>query len=543
MNHIRNKVLAGILAGTMALSAYVFVSSDDTAKVDQSDSSLTMSQETAQLYAGAPEVELEVVAEIEAEDDKVFKNTDAQFEAMTLNSAAAYDQFYGKYGYDKVAYVFYNGKEIPFTLAYPLIQNGVTFVPLADFAKTIGATTEYIPETHSVVLNYQGDKIAFDINDTKFYVNDGAAQELPYATFVASDSTMVPLRFIMDAFGLDLYWNDAYRQVIAADVSALKEGIDSNYTLMNGLLAFTNGEAEGKNIQVAGDFAYEITIDGKTMTADSNLLVHANDDLSGLAYEMDFAVDLGLLEEDFRVILKRMTAYPEEDAAMIDLLFAAVEKFDFNYIYDLENLDFYLQSDLIPELLPILSNAGAFSNINAETWFKLSLSDFMSEAEVASMKAMLSQLSGQGSVSTMDEFVDVMMEMTRYQDNYYSDSYGTLMAILEGTSDDKFTKDGDSSVVQGSYTEGNKAVYYTMTVETEGDVVTSYTAVVTMQEAEEEVMRVTLVQEDGENANLVVEGAYSGVTFRLIGDFQLLYTEETAATKPEGSVFDLTNYF
>lgn len=538
--------LAGVLVGSMALSA-VALAQPQSGDESMAVSAITSVGETEAVFStipyGADSLDQVVLEEksTTVADMSIFKNTDVYFE--TLASSALFDQFYGQYGYEKSAYVFYNGKELPFTDAFPLIENGTTFLPLAVFADVIGAKTDYIAETHSVSLVYQGDTITFDIGKASFNVNGGAAQELPYETFTANDRTMVPLRFITDAFGLSLYWNDAYKQVIAADLDSLTAG--KEFTMMNGLFDFMNGEVTGQNAKVAGEFDYTLTMNGKTMDLSSVVNAHANDDMSGVAYELDFAVDVTPFETEIREILNSMSPDPVADAAMVDVLLESIQNFEFNYKYDFENLVFYLQCDLIADILPAVSTSSNNLGVSQSTWYKLSLSDFMSAKEIASMQAMMSQLSGQKAVGTVDDMVTEMMEMTRYQDNNLADSYGALKVILEDTHDGAFQETEGGYTASGSYSNSGESAYYDLTVKTDEDKnVVGYSAILTFQENNSDVVRLTINQDTHDVADVVVDGAFSGVSVSMNGQFTVEYTNDKASVRPSGSdIFDLSTYF
>lgn len=557
MKFSSKKMLAGILVGSMALSA-VAMQQKGEENAYGSVTTVTAVGEMAENYstnvsspvstgtvATSNEV-AEVVLEVEEtgtslSDMSLFKSTDVYFQ--TLSSSAAYDQFYSQHGYDKVAHVFYNGEALPFSDAFPLIENGATFLPLAVFADAIGAETNYIAETHSVALNYQGDTITFDIGKAQFSVNGGASQELPYETFTANDRTMVPLRFITDAFDLSLYWNDGLKHVIAADLDSLTDG--KSFTLMNNLFTFMNGGVTGQNAKINGSFDYVLTMDGKSMTMNSQVDAHANDDMSGVAYELDFAVDVTAFESEIRAMLNSMSPDPAANDEMVDVLLNSIATFDFNYMYDFENMVFYLQSDLIAESLPALSTSTNDLGINGDTWMKLELSDFMSTSEIASMQTMMNQMSGQGAVRTVEELVETMMEMTRYQDNYSVNSYGALKTILESANDTAFTAVEGGYKGSGSYTNGGQAVFFDLTLVTdEQDTVLGYTAVMNFQENSNDVVRMTMKQDSTNAAEIVVEAVYSGVSVSMKGAFDLEYTSEKASVRPSGSnIFDLSTYF
>lgn len=542
MKKSTKRLLAGVLAGTTALSMTAYASiKNDTLQ----SAAITSHGEVTELsqYKDVTTDSGYLFLEGTERETRTLSSGETPIVLETMASAAAYDQFYAQYGYEKAAYVYYNGVELPYTDAFPLIENGATFVPLAVFAEVIGATTDYVAETHSVSMNYNGSIITFDIGDAKFYVNGGEAQDLPYATFVANSRVMVPLRFITDAFGLGLYWNDSYKQVIAVDVDGLKTGISTDYDLMNRFLTYTKQDDTGVSAKLTGDFEYNVKVNGKTMTLNSDLSAISNGDLSSIEYAMDFAVDLSEFETDIRAMLAGMSP-SGDDADLVANLLLAIDKFNINYIYDLENLVFYLQSDLIGKLLPIFSLSESLS-VTEGTWYKLTLTDFMLDAEINSLKTMMTQLSGQNAVTTMDEFVDMMLTMTRYQDNRSTDMYGMLEMLLSATNDKNFTQNGNAYTLMDSYSQNGAVAEYVLTLlmDEEGDV-ESYNGSFTFREGSNETMNLYVEQADPSVIDVRLVGLFSGLSVEATGSFYVENSDVAAKTKPSsGDIFDLSTIF
>ncbi|MFI3252728.1 MAG: copper amine oxidase N-terminal domain-containing protein [Eubacteriales bacterium] len=525
-------LLSGILASSLALSATAMVVND--VKI------MSNPQEFLETSRGLVEENIQQAkAEVASLECVTSMSEETEIQVATLSSAASYDSFYSKYGYEKSADVFYNGVAVSFDDAFPLIQNGATFVPLAGFAQVIGATVGYIPETHSVTVSYQGDVIAFDIDSKKYTVNGVAGEELPYATFVVEERTMVPLRFITDAFGLAIYWNGTNAQVSTADLDSLRAGISDQYTIMDSLLRFTTGEI-GKTTNVSGGFDCDLTLGGKVVTLEGDMLAMSGSDLKGLSYEMDFNLDLAQFQEEIGELLDSVSDYPDEQAAVQGML-KALASFDLNYIYDMENLEIYIQSNLVSNSLPYLIVGDVNLNIDEETWYKLSLTDFMLDSEVAALKAMFSQTSS--SADSMDELIDVVMSMTQYQDNHTTDSYGTLKAILDSTKDSNFTKNGNSYSLKDSITASGESCLFELVVDLDDKAaVESYEANVTL--VDNDRLEFTFAQEAKDVMTFGIEGLVSGMAISCNGELVIDYTTQTVPSKPSSTnILDLSKYF
>ncbi len=531
-------LITGVLASSLVLSAAAM---NQVKKVGETENKLKETSVSVSDYVQANKTQLQetvpskatVTVPVATEEGETAVKEFYQAEPVNveiLSSAVDYDVFYSQYGYDKEATVFYNGETLPFTDVFPIIERGTTFVPLVVLADRIGATTEYIAETHSVSLIYRGDVITFDIDDTKYYVNGEEAGELPYATFTVNKRTMVPLRFVTDAFGLDIYWNDQYRQVMVADLDSLKASIGDNYSIMDGLLAFTNNDSQGLNAKLSGDFVLEVQEDDDVATFQGDLTVLANYDLSALDYRMNFALELSPFQSSIQRMLSFMS--PSEDTATLTQeLLEALEQFNLNYIYDLDNMMIYLQTDLVAELFPVLSTGSLDSAIDRDTWFQLAVTDFMLDTELDMMQSMLNQFAGETAVTSVEELVDFMMEMTRYENNNYTNIYGSLEKLLQDVSDDCFVVEGGQSSLSYDYSQGNRSVSVDLLVDTEDAVVSGYELVLSYADAE--TVELVVSQETADTMSLEMTGQHGSFYLSGSGDFVIEFTEERASNVPQ----------
>jgi hypothetical protein len=92
----------------------------------------------------------------------------------------------------------------------PLIQAGRVFVPLRGVFEDLGATVVY----SNVQINATGNgrDISLQIGSTQATV-DGQPQTIDVAPFIVGASTYVPLRFVSQALGAGVQWDEAGRVV------------------------------------------------------------------------------------------------------------------------------------------------------------------------------------------------------------------------------------------------------------------------------------------------------------------------------------------
>jgi hypothetical protein len=92
----------------------------------------------------------------------------------------------------------------------PLIQAGRVFVPLRGVFENLGATVVY--SNGQINATGNGRDISLQIGSTQATV-DGQAQTIDVAPFIVGASTYVPLRFVSQALGAGVQWDENDRMV------------------------------------------------------------------------------------------------------------------------------------------------------------------------------------------------------------------------------------------------------------------------------------------------------------------------------------------
>ncbi len=99
-----------------------------------------------------------------------------------------------------------NGSAVNFASA-PIIQDGRVFVPLRGVFEQLGANVDYSNGTINATGS-DGRTVALHIGSTQATIN-GQPETLDVAPFIISSSTFVPLRFISQALGASVNWDNA----------------------------------------------------------------------------------------------------------------------------------------------------------------------------------------------------------------------------------------------------------------------------------------------------------------------------------------------
>ena len=93
--------------------------------------------------------------------------------------------------------------EVKAIAAAPMVKDARTFVPFRALAEAFGANVEWVEATQSVVAELNGVKVVMVIGANDYTVN-GVAKTADVAPFINGASTMVPVRFVAEAFGINV---------------------------------------------------------------------------------------------------------------------------------------------------------------------------------------------------------------------------------------------------------------------------------------------------------------------------------------------------
>lgn len=103
--------------------------------------------------------------------------------------------------------VYIDGQKMNFT-QNAVIKNGSTMVPYRDIFEKLGARVDYDVSKQIVTGTRGKESVKLTIGDTNAYIN-GIKKSLNEAPFIVNGRTMVPLRFISEALGADVNWDES----------------------------------------------------------------------------------------------------------------------------------------------------------------------------------------------------------------------------------------------------------------------------------------------------------------------------------------------
>ena len=109
-----------------------------------------------------------------------------------------------------------NDKRVPVDsksdLTVPVIENSRTLLPIRAIMDAVGGESDWNAETRTVTCKYNGKEIKMVIDNSVAYVN-GEEKTLDVAPKIMNDRTMLPVRFVIEGFGLNVEWDNDGRIV------------------------------------------------------------------------------------------------------------------------------------------------------------------------------------------------------------------------------------------------------------------------------------------------------------------------------------------
>jgi hypothetical protein len=106
-----------------------------------------------------------------------------------------------------------NGTQISFPGTQPVEVHGSVLVPLRGVFESLGATVDYNSDTGTITAEKGNRHIRLPLNSSVATIN-GQPQDLSQPAQVVNGTTLVPLRFVAEAFGDYVEWSGPTHMVV-----------------------------------------------------------------------------------------------------------------------------------------------------------------------------------------------------------------------------------------------------------------------------------------------------------------------------------------
>ncbi len=97
--------------------------------------------------------------------------------------------------------------------AAPVLENGFTMLPIRAVIEALGGTVNWNPEQQKITLSHHGHIVVLRLNESGAFI-DGHMTLLDAPPFIQNERTLVPLRFVLEAFSCTVDWNDQTQEIL-----------------------------------------------------------------------------------------------------------------------------------------------------------------------------------------------------------------------------------------------------------------------------------------------------------------------------------------
>jgi len=209
--------------------------------------------------------------------------------------------------------VMVEGQCIDFADTCPTIEHDRTMIPVRAVMETLDAEVDYEEGDQAVIITKDAITVTFSIGSTTYTVTqDGetTTDEMDTAAYIVPEDgrTMVPLRFLSEAFGYVVLWDSDYRTAVVVDDEALIAEVDSKFTYMNDLLAQQIQQQMGMKYHEKDSMTGTLTLyndQGEPSQSIFHLGVEAYSDTETMSSRIDLSLDI----KD--TLLSVMETYPD----------------------------------------------------------------------------------------------------------------------------------------------------------------------------------------------------------------------------------------
>ncbi|MDR9748572.1 TraB/GumN family protein [Paenibacillus taichungensis] len=134
------------------------------------------------------------------------------FSAALLSLFLLTSAFSSVHAAEKSISVGLNGEQIQFSNSAPIVEKGVTLVPLRPLLEKLGVQVKWDEKNRTVSGSKEGLSFSLKIGSTNATAN-GKTVKLDAAPKQIKNVTYVPLRFAAETTGYNVAWNQSLRQV------------------------------------------------------------------------------------------------------------------------------------------------------------------------------------------------------------------------------------------------------------------------------------------------------------------------------------------
>ena len=397
--------------------------------------------------------------------------------------------------------VWLDGTPLTFTDAVPEVVEGRTFLPYRAVFTALGAEVSFEEDTRTAVAVRGEVTVRVPLGGTQVTVTEDGADrllEMDVASYVKDGRTYVPVRFMAQALGCLVGWDDANRTVILIDAQKLaREAVaGQSYSMLERYRAFLAGFQTG-NWAVEGELEHRIEENG-------TVLVTTGGQFSGLTAGEN-KMELSLTLDTDRSAWYQAQA----DAQGLTLEQAGVTE---NDLYAALTLELRGDAAKGAHYLYATEAAGSGADLPLHTWLSMGAG-----AEVAGVD-LTSLLRVEGDVDAVYVVAQALNELT-LNDRAAAMAAARELADLTAAnlSNEGFGKEDGSRVAR--WTAGGLATTLTLTLDGQGEVTAFVLEQTLAGDGDKVVSRSEMDAQGNVRAEMAVTSGGQTVTMRQTGRY------------------------
>ncbi|QLG36959.1 copper amine oxidase N-terminal domain-containing protein [Paenibacillus sp. E222] len=144
--------------------------------------------------------------------------------------------------------IYINDAELSSAQA-PVMKGGRVLVPLRSIFEGLDATVKYTNKTKTITANRGDQEVSLKLGSKTAYIN-GEAVALDVPANTIKGNTMVPIRFVSEAFGEKVFWNSRNQRVDIKTTSTPPVD-ETQYAAWNIYGAVSGSNGDGRDLTVS----------------------------------------------------------------------------------------------------------------------------------------------------------------------------------------------------------------------------------------------------------------------------------------------------
>ena len=333
--------------------------------------------------------------------------------------------------------VMFRNQPLVFDDAVPEIKNDRVMVPLRAVMENMGAEVNYTEADRTAVIVKDDIKLTFVLGSKSFDITKNGNTEkvsLDSVPYIKNDRVFVPIRFVAESLGYDVFWSDEYRTGVYFDRDEIIAEFDKNYSVINSVLAMNSNFDLSKNYKadVSMDMTvkvYDSSVKNPSFTVGLDAVVLENQSSAKMTIEMDVASIIKFVKnmsgEDMDI----------SDAKEILDVLNILNDDSIDMIFDLNKGVYYMRGNIFA-----LVGDTAGIDIDSNTWIEIGVDDVIGE-EYSELFELTQSFSGKTTVGEL-LYIGCTNGGTDYV--YAYDSMEMMNGFAGYFADSEFKKSGSS---------------------------------------------------------------------------------------------------